>query len=256
MTCLLVAQNPCWAKDHELYEPLAGVASHHTQTVLELIKHWPTPEVLAILNQPDSGGIALKCLKTLEQPFYIGVIHGLVIHSPFSGVNSLISDFGGNIEIYDGLKKAEIKNTSANLFEVFSEQWIPLPFVPNEKTVMYYLVNELEVAGKKRAIFRYQLKQSNHLEKSDGAIILDEIDSKTTRMAEFDFFDADWGILKTLAPSRIWRDSVRALLQTDLAVKIKTENPQLSNKEVHDQSMAIADKIDVEKYISDAGVQR
>ena len=44
--------------------------------------------------------------------------------------------------------------------------------------------------------YRYGLKESNHLRRDDGVIVLESLDAGRTLYTEYDFFDADWGVAK------------------------------------------------------------
>src|SRR5262249_17999024 len=88
---------------------------------------------------------------------------------------------------------------------------------------------------KDRIVYRYQLKESNRLWHSDGAIVLEAVGNRT-RYTEWDFFDADYGIAKTLAPTRIWREAIEGMYLSDIAIKLKAEHPDWENKEVRKES--------------------
>jgi hypothetical protein len=53
-----------------------------------------------------------------------------------------------------------------------------------------------------------------------------------------DFFKADWGLVETLAPERIWKDTADSLYISDLAIKLKAELPELSSKRARDNANA------------------
>lgn len=253
--CLGITFSLASAAEHEQNEKLPGIESPFSNVVLGLAKNWPPSDYLTFLREDEANGMSVRCYKTPDNPFYIGAKQAMTISAPITTVDQIITHFEENLDIYDGLEAAKITQKSENLWTVFSEQYIPFPFVPNEKTEIYYLINHSidPISKKKTFIFRYQLKSSNHLKFNDGLIVLEELDANSTRYFEYDFFDADWGLAKTFAPSRIWEDSIQGLVQSSFAVKLKAELPEQKNQLIKKQSKALAEKLGLTKFINNAG---
>ena len=93
-------------------------------------------------------------------------------------------------------------------------------------------------------IYRYQLAKAGNLRKSDGIIVL-EAEGGATRYTEYDFFDADWGPLTTLAPGGIpGRTRSRACF-SDVAIALKAEHPDWTYKRVSEEGQALLKKYPV-----------
>jgi HD-GYP domain-containing protein (c-di-GMP phosphodiesterase class II) len=97
---------------------------------------------------------------------------------------------------------------------------------------MGYLIDR---SSPSRTIYRYQLHQSGKLKNSDGLIVVEKA-GKAVRYTEYDFWDADYGLLKTLAPSKIWTASVEGIYQSDVAIQLKAEHPDWDYAKVRKES--------------------
>jgi hypothetical protein len=112
--------------------------------------------------------------------------------------------------------------------DIFFEQTVPVPFVPNIKYEMLYTISN--PAPTKR-IYRYQLKEAGTIKSSDGLIILKGNADSTTDYTEFDFFDADWGLAKVAGKNKLWHDSVEGIYLSDLAILFKSEDAKMSDRD-------------------------
>lgn len=201
-----------------------------------------------------ADGPSIRCFSTPDHPFYIGIEQALRIHAPLARVDATIADISGYSRIFDGMKHSGALAVSENRFLTSFEHYIPLPFIPNVKSSILY---EVFRPSADRRIYRYQLLESNSLTQDDGFIWLEETTGtqgeKEVLFAQFDFFDASWGIAKALAPRKIWNDSVRGLDQSDIALQLKSENPDWPDEKVLEESKKVADEHDYEKEIKNRG---
>ena len=182
--------------------------------------------------------IKYNCIKDPENPKYIGIEQYMEIKAPFSVVKSIMDDVNNYKELLVGYKDIHITETDKNSFVVFFEQTIPLFFVSNIKFELVYTTDE-SVANKK--LYRYQLKKSNRLKYDDGLIYLEK-SNDITKYKEYDFWDADWGMVWT---SKAWRESIEETILSDLVVKIKAENPDKTYREVQKEAKKMLNKIEI-----------
>ncbi len=182
--------------------------------------------------------IKYKCIKNPEKPKYIGIEQYMEIKAPFNVVKSIMDDVNNYKELLVGYKDIHITETDKNSFVVFFEQTIPLFFVSNVKFELVYNTDE-SVPNKK--LYRYQLKKSNRLKYDDGLIYLEK-SNNITKYKEFDFWDADWGMVWT---SKAWRESIEETILSDLVVKIQAENPDKTYKEAQKEAKKMLNKIEI-----------
>ena len=82
-----------------------------------------------------------------------------------------------------------------------------------------------------RKNYRYQLAQSKDLKFSDGLITIESVAPSRVIYREVDFFDAHWGGATVLGAHKIWTDAIQGLVISDLSVKLKSENTELSSSQ-------------------------
>jgi hypothetical protein len=233
-----------------LDEKLEGPASIYTPEIVRLIRQWP-PKGLDDSFKSDENPVKLQCIETPGNPYYIGLRQQMRVDAPLSRVEAILDDIDRYQHLFPGYDDIHIVSSSGNKFLTFWEQHIPVFFVPNVKYQVTYLMDKSSPHLK---VYRYQLKESEHLKASDGLIVIEsETDPKTlvqrTRYTEFDFFDADWGILKTLAPEKIWKESVEGIYLSDLAIKLKAEHPEWDSREISEKGRKLLEANPVEKFI-------
>lgn len=225
---------------HAVTEDLGGVKSVYTPILLELLQKWPPAGVT--YPEPKANPVQIECIETPGQKDYIGLQQSLWIDAPLSTVSSILDDVAHYRDLFPGYDEIHVKSRDGNRFLVFWEQHIPLFFIPNVKYDVAYLV---EKAEKNRAVYRYQLVSGKTLKKDDGIIVLEEVKSETgtplrTRYTEYDFYDADWGILST---DKAWSESTEGIYLSDVAIKLKAEHPAWNYKQIAEEG-----KNTLEKY--------
>ena len=220
---------------------LRGPASVYTHLMIDLVKHWP-PKRLKLAEASEIP--TLTCLSTENEKYYVGVEHFLKIQAPLERVFAVVSDVDHYQSLFPGFEQVKILEQNQNLWTILWEQTIPVFFIPNVKYETYYLIQR----EKNRTFIRMQLKNSTKINHTDGLITL-ESRGGATLYTEYDFFDADYGILKTLAPGRIWKDPVEAMFLSDLAVRFKSENPGLSYADITKKTKAVLAKFPLEAIL-------
>ncbi|MBI3542780.1 MAG: hypothetical protein HY075_05835, partial [Deltaproteobacteria bacterium] len=193
---------------------------------------WPSR---LLSPEPPESRVSVK-LVAFESPGHpkaIGVGQAMLVSAPLADVKKVLEDFGHYKELFFQFKDARAVERDGNRVITYWEQSIPLPFVPNTKYTNYFYIDDRDPT---RVFYRYQLKESGSLLYSDGLIAIEKIDARSTRYTEYDFFDADWGIAGSLAPARIWRDSLRDIYYSDIAIKLRAEHPDWSFDKVRQES--------------------
>jgi len=102
------------------------------------------------------------------------------------------------------------------------EQRVQVFFLPN---VTYELANLVDRSAPGLRVYRYKLLRAGSMLASDGMVVLEVLGPESTRFTEYDFFNAQWG---PLPASAVWRESLRGALVSDMAIKLRAENPRWS----------------------------
>jgi len=238
-------KTPLYATD------LGGIPSRYTAPLLEALKTWPPPIDYAA---PDPSPVRLVALSVPDEEFYVGAQQVMWIEAPLSAVDKVLRDVDHYAEIFPGYEDIHIESREGSgasgsapgsRFTTYWEQRIPVPFVANVKYHMLYVVDDTRPG---RVVYRYQLKESNRLKFSDGAIVIESF-GRRTRYTEYDFFNADYGIVKTLAPGRIWREALEAMFLSDAGVKLRAEHPDWKAEQVRKESERYLELYPVDKAL-------
>lgn len=224
-----------------LEQDLGGKESFYTRPVLELLRHTQN-----IFPSIDSTKVHIQCISHPSNPFYIGIEQAMEIDAPLSRVAAVIDDFPSYSSFVKDSLVNEVRSREGNKFTVFSEQHIGIPFVQNDRTEMQVVV----VEAKNKRSYRFQLKAGNHLKFHDGLVVLEALGKNKTRFLKFNFWDADWGLAKVLAPKGIWKESIKGLYQSDIAFKLIAEHEDWSLEKVAEVSTKEANLIDAEALMA------
>jgi len=253
---LLLGQNNLWAAEssptlqidtklQSFRDPLGGVDSRYTEILSTRFKSLPKPFKAEL---SDSNPIHLHCFSTPAQPYYIGVQEEMRIEAPLETADHVVSDIGHYQEIFPGYKDIHVVRKEGNRWLTYWEQRIPLFFISNVRYELWYVIDHHDP---KRIIYRFQLAKADKVHHSDGIIVLEPLGPHSTQYTEYDFWDADFGLLKTLAPGRIWRESIEGVYLSDLALKFKAEHPQWSASQIQHEAKKQLDRFPVDQAIAD-----
>jgi hypothetical protein len=190
-------------------------------------------------NQPSSSTFLLRCWTDPKNDLYMGIEQRVIIHAPLQNVNAVVLAIDEYDQLFPDYKKIKVVSRANNRFTVYFEQKVPVFFIPNVKYEMLY--TELG-SDPSRKVFWYQLKEAGTIKSSDGLIILKKSGENETEYTEYDFFDANWGAAKIAGKDKLWRDVVAGIYLSDLAMKLKAEDPKLSASDAREQAKKI--KID------------
>ena len=227
---------------------LPGVKSLYTDWLISQLKAWPPKSVFDdrfLAPTPDEN-IQIKCIQTPKNPDYVGLAQSMFISAPFEKVEALIDDIDQYENIFPDFENVSILSKDRNTWHTRWEQIIPIPLVPNIQYDMLYLSNKISPTKK---IYRYQLKSPGKITANDGAIVIEK-NGSSVRYTEMDFWDANWGIVKTFAPGRIWRDSVKGIFLANIAMKLQAESPvRLEHQVLQNKAKSLWENFPLEKCL-------
>lgn len=207
---------------------LAGVDSPYTPVLQSALKAWPP----RTRQNPPAPALRLDCYTTPGNSSYVGVGQWLTITAPLERVARVLDDFGHYAELFPDLKRVSVVSRSGPTLETAWEEDIPVFFIPNGK---YHLTYWLDATAEGRKTYRYQLEEVGHLKRSDGLIVIESAPGGTY-YTELDFIDANWGLLKTLAPGKIWTETISDIARSDLAIELRAEHPDWTYAKTKDEA--------------------
>ena len=210
---------------------LKTIASSYSEFRDKAVSQWPLKNLLPI----PSAGIDLKALTKEGNAFYIGVEQVLKVDAPLKDVEGVLDDFDNYKSLFEGFRSIQVTSRDSASVLTFWEQIVPIPFVSN---VRYSMLYRFDKSHPNRKIYIYSLTESKDLKVNDGVIVIESLNEKSTVYREFDFWDANWGLAKSLAPTRIWKDSIEGVALADLSIKFRAENPKMSFEKIHQMAHA------------------
>ena len=223
---------------------LGGISSIYTEKLPEKMGQI-NPEFVQN-HKLEKNTIELQCFNNAKNKIYIGLAQFMLIKAPLKRVTEILESFEKYPLWFEGLVKNKAQPQKVlGEYLVESEQVVPIPFFSNIKTSMIYSIQKLE----KNVLIRYQLKSSNNLMYYDGFIELQELSSGEVAFVEYDYILADWGMAKLMGPENIWTESLRGIVQTDLAIKLKAEKSDLADQDVREKSKSLANNISLSDCI-------
>ena len=225
---------------------LGGKASRYTPILVRIAKNWPPFSRDEELPPAPSTPMSLRCFSTPGSPFFVGVRERMWVRASLGAVDSVLSDINHYADLFPGYKEVRIVHADGNRLLTRWEQIIPVFFLPN---VIYDLNYVIDRSHSDKIIYRFQLSSGDHIRSSDGLIVVEPVTPSLTRYTEYDFWDADYGLLGTLAPGRIWRESVEDVVLSDLAIQLKATYPEWSYEKVRNEADRQLQKDQVESAI-------
>lgn len=235
---------------HTLSESLPTIESPYQGVLRQVAIQWPSLDFPGKEKPGDEGSagdtIKITCLSTPGRPFYVGIRQEMTIQASLSRVREVVDDFPNYVSLFEGLLKAERVSADGNRVLTEWEEHIGIPFVPNERNQVLYLVSDPNLRTR---IYRYGLIRSNHMKTSDGLIVLEVASPTSTHYTEFDFVEPDLGAAKILGSDSVWKESVEGFLQTDLALKLASEHQDWLAKEVKRQSKILLKSYPIDEFV-------
>lgn len=234
----------------------------YSQKLRNLILHWPKknkpffeqrrqamaqlgrikqtePNSVSRTSVPPLGKrLILDALRSEDDPFRVGIHQVMLIHASVAEVASALAKVEDYAKLFPDL-------VSTRLIEATPTTWLtewvqapPVFFMPRTKYRLSYVLGE---GGEGVKTYRYQLLAGESLTESDGFIVLEPLGAYTF-FVEVDFFNANWGIAKSLGGDQIWKHALESTLISDLALALRVENPSMSFEMIGSQARGEAAK--------------
>jgi len=221
---LLLAVCSVGTSAHPGDEQLDGPQSVYTEWLAKVLKSWPVKRSVLDSATP----LELTCIGTPNEEKYIGMLQHTTISAHLSAVEKVLDDVAHYKDLFPGIVDVRVVPGSQDgkRFATAWEQRVPVPFLPN---VTYELSHLVDKSSPGLVIYRYKLRRGDKMLASDGMVVLEALGPETTRFTEYDFFNAQWGVLPAAV---VWRESLRGAFLSDVAIKLKAENPGWSYERV------------------------
>jgi hypothetical protein len=185
---------------------------------------------------PLGKRIMVDALRSGDDPFRVGIHQMMLIHASVAEVATALAKVEDYVRLFPDL-------VSTQLIEATPTSWLtewvqapPVFFMPKTKYRLKYVLGDREGGLK---TYRYQLQSGESLTESDGFIVLEPMGAYTF-FVEVDFFNANWGIAKSLGGEQIWKHSLESTLISDLALALRVENPKMSFESIRSTASAEA----------------
>jgi len=213
------------------------IESFYSPRICNVLKSWPPADIPAA---PESGNpLWMRGVRKAGDDSYVGVEKRMLIHAPLAKVTALMKDFDHYKDRITDLKKVEVLSHDGNRLVTKWETKSPVFFVPNTKYELVWTIDESQAS---RAVFRFQLRQSNHLKASDTLIVL-EAKGDATLLTTFDFFQLDLGVVGAFATvKKVWTKSFEGLYHGDIALKAQLEHPDWSARQIDKEAERLLDQ--------------
>ncbi len=217
--------------------------SYYSIRLTSLLKSWPPKIFLHSKNSTqESRPVIMLGIKTQGNETYIGLGKRFLIHAPIKSVTDLLDDFDHYKDRNPDLVEIKVKSQDGNRFSTQWEFKSPAFFIPNSRYEQIYIVDR---KNPNKIVYRYQLKNGNNLNYSDGLTVV-ESQGTSTLVTGFDFFDARWGLLSSVALGKIWKESIEGYYKGDLALKLQAEHPDWKFEQIESERKKILEKFPVE----------
>jgi hypothetical protein len=198
-------------------EMLEGPDSVYTRWLADILMRWPA-------SRPRSEGtetVQLTCVAATSDDGYVGMVQQMTVAAPLSAVEQVLDDVPRYKDLFPGVVDVHVLPGSldGHRYVTVWEQRVPVFFLPN---VIYELAHLVDKTTPDLHVYRYKLRRGGSMLASDGMVVLEALGSHGTRFTEYDFFNAQWG---PLPASAVWRESLRGAFVSDMAIKLRAENP-------------------------------
>jgi hypothetical protein len=214
---VLLAAGSLEATAQPLPENFDGLDSVYAGWLSHVLQHWSPKE----FGSESARPLTLTCIATANEDKYVGMLQRTTIRAGISVVEEILDDVAHYRDLFPGTVDVQVVPGSryGNRFVTAWEQHVPVFFLPN---VTYELAHQVDKTTPGRAVYRYKLRRGDKLTASDGMVVLDAVGPATTQFTEYDFFNARWG---PLPAALVWRESLQGAFLSDVAIKLKAENP-------------------------------
>lgn len=217
--------------------------SYYSPRIHRLLAQWPPKYVP--LKPEGENPIWMKPIRTKGKSNYFGVVKRVSIQAPLAKVAEAIEDFEGSPNLFPEVIRVQKTAEDGNFISTLWEREPPVFFAPRIRYQQSYLIDRSKSS---RRLYRYQLKTSDTVNFSDGLIVLEKEGESATRLIAWDFFESDFGIVKTLAEGAIWKRALEGSYKGDITFKAHVEHPDWGRKQLREESDRMLAKFPVEPY--------
>ena len=225
-----------------------AVSSAYAATLDRLIRA-PFADLWALSpGGEDESRLRVVCFRSPQSESAVGAAQRMVLPVSIGRVREVLGRFDEYERIFRGYKHIRMIERRGPRWLSYWEQRIPIPLVSNVKYRMLY---EVGPDGASPLFYRYRMSWSNTLKYSDGLIRIeaDPKNKERTRYLELDFWDANLGIAGVIAPAKVVQESVEGIYQSDLAIRLRAENPDWPAERVLSESVKRIPDSDVERCV-------
>lgn len=206
---------------HALPPSALGPETVYTKLLETAEAEWPPTWFQ--YDEARDGAFRITCHSHPDRPFYMGASITQTVNESLTNVEKVVDAVDKYQELFAGFDEINKTESLPEGFSVFWHRPIPVPFIPDLRYETVYLNKKWSPVKK---TYRYQMKNRIDLLKSvDGMIVIDGQGAKKTRITQFLFWDGKYGPLETFSPTGIWKDNMRDVYQSNLAIKMRAENP-------------------------------
>jgi len=225
VTILLLAVVAIAPTQASASDALPGIDSVYSDYLAQVLQRWVPARTAIGAAAPAGDSVAMTCVATQGSERYVGMIHRQRIGASLDKVEEVLDDIGHykdlfpgtiDVRVLAGSRRPVPGAPSAARFDTAWVQRAPMPLMPDIRYEMAYLVEKAPA----RAVYRYKLRSGDQLTASDGLVVVEAIDARTTEFTEYDFFDARWGPLPAWL---VWRESLKGAFASDVAIRLKAE---------------------------------
>lgn len=214
------------------------VTSSYTSMIKEKVNERPSATMEQQLNPSIPS---MKCVRTLDQPRYVGVELGLKINAPLKQVQNVLNDIEHYIDLSPGFDEIRVLNRQKDRVLTYWEKHVPLFFIPNLKYyLVYFLISQPKDSS--WAAYRYQLSESPHLSGADGLVVIEARGPSTTELFRTDFIYPSKGMFGSAPVNKIWDDSLSDMFLANVAIKIKAEHSEWPYSRVTKEAKELLEK--------------
>jgi len=229
------------AKPYSIEEKIPGAKeSFYSERISNVLKSWPPKYIPETSDGPNP--IWVRAIRTKDKPNYIGLVKRVTIKAAIERVTELIEGFEKYKELFDEIVSVKVKMRDQNRVWTSWERDSPAFFIPNIK---YEQVYAIDSSSPDKRVYRYQLISGNSVNNSDGIIVVEKA-GELTRLSAWDFFDANWGLARTLAEGLIWKRALEGSYKGDAAFLSKAEHPDWNHDQIESASKKLLERFPVD----------
>jgi hypothetical protein len=182
-----------------------------------------------------------------SDPYYLSYKKVMRIKAPLERVEKVIDDIDKYKEFLKNFDKTEKVPIDKNKWNVNWIHIMPTIFVPN---IVYTTVYFLDKPNPNMKVYRYQLKEANHIKHIDGLITLEKINDNEVCFTGYEFNEGEWGLLKAFVSlDGVWKGGMKGNYVSDHLMRLRIENPDWTNEKLVKEGEKIADAFNEEAFL-------